>query len=94
MAGKNRVQVDIFGQRIALTGIDDPEYAQRLASLVDARMKAIRGGTNLDFSKVALLTAINLADELLQTKDRLEVTSADVESDARRLTALLEAAFS
>lgn len=94
MAGTDRFYVEILGQRLALKGIDDPAYAQRLAALVDARMRAIKGGTNLDHGKVAILTAINLADELLQTKDRLDHVSADTESDARRLTALLDAAFS
>ena len=90
----DRITVEILGQRLSLKGIGDAEYARRLASLVDARMRAIKGTSNLDISKVAVLTAINFADELFQVRDRLEHLSHDTEADARRLTALVEAAFS
>lgn len=90
----DRITVEILGQRLSLKGIGDAEYAKRLASLVDARMRAIKGTSTLDISKVAVLTAINLADELFQVRDRLEHLNHDTEADARRLTALVEAAFS
>lgn len=94
MADSTRISVEILGQRLTLKGISDPAYAQRLAALVDSRMRAIKAGSTLDYHKVALLTALNLADELLQTKDRLEGLSSDTEKDARRLTALVEAVIS
>ena len=90
----DRITVEILGQPLTLKGIGDADYARKLASLVDARMRAIRGASTLDLSKTALLTAINLADELLQARERLEHLNHDTEADAQRLTALVEAAFS
>ena len=60
------VVVEIYDQVYQLSGTD-PAYIQRLASLVDARMRAISAhGATVDSLRVAVLAALNLADELTQ----------------------------
>jgi cell division protein ZapA len=60
----------------------DPEQVHRSAALVDAKMRAVSAqGRTVDSLRVAVLAALNLADELLQS------TGADArEGHARALT--------
>lgn len=64
----NRVTVEIWGQQVTLRTQNDPEYVQRLARFVDRRMDAIaQKNPRLSTSQVALLAAINVADELFKS---------------------------
>jgi cell division protein ZapA len=73
--------VTIYDQTYHLMG-QDPEQVHRSAALVDAKMRAVSSqGRTVDSLRVAVLAALNLADELLQS------TGADArEGHARALT--------
>lgn len=61
----NKVIVSIFGEDYIVKGNESPEYMEMLASYVDRRMKMIQQRNfNLSNTKIAVLTALNLADEL------------------------------
>jgi len=61
----NKVTVAIFNEDYVVKGEEEPEYIQMLASYVDRRMRMIfQRNPNLSSTKVAVLTALNLADEL------------------------------
>ncbi len=61
----NKVTVDIFNEEYVVKGSENPEYIHMLASYVDRRMKMIQQrNPNLSTIKVAVLTSLNLADEL------------------------------
>ncbi|MEN6328038.1 MAG: cell division protein ZapA [Syntrophomonas sp.] len=61
----NKVIVAIFGEDYIVKGNESPEYMEMLASYVDRRMKMIQQRNfNLSNTKIAVLTALNLADEL------------------------------
>lgn len=58
------VQVEIFGQTYRLRADEDPEYVQNLAAHVDNRMREVARQTSaVDSLKVAVLTALNIADD-------------------------------
>ena len=58
------VTVEIYDQTYHLSGTD-AEHIRRLAELVDARMRAVAAqGRTADSLRVAVLAALNLADEL------------------------------
>ena len=58
------VQVEIFGQTYRLRSEDDPDYVESLAAVVDRQMRDIARETNaVDSLKVAILAALNIADE-------------------------------
>jgi len=64
---KNKVMVQIFGENYALKGDIEPERIMELAAFLDSRMQqAARGNPNLTTTRVAVLTALNLADEYLR----------------------------
>lgn len=60
------VRVNIFNQTYSLRSASgDGEHVERVARLVDERMRAVADGLAVhDVAKVAVLTALNLADEL------------------------------
>lgn len=60
------VTVQIYDQTYHLSG-QDPAHIRALAELVDARMRAVAAqGRTVDSLRVAVLAALNLADELSQ----------------------------
>ena len=64
-AGTNRVSVEIFNQEYIVKGNENAEYIEMLAAYVDRRMRMIeQRNHSLSIVKVAVLTALNLADEL------------------------------
>ncbi len=61
--------VTIFGRTYHLRGHHDPSYLERLAALVDEKMKEVAQATGAaDTVKIAILAALNLADERLQAE--------------------------
>jgi cell division protein ZapA len=59
--------VTIYDQAYHLTG-QDPEHIRQLAEQVDAKMRAVAAqGRTVDSLRVAVLAALNLADELSQS---------------------------
>jgi cell division protein ZapA len=60
------VTVQIYDQTYHLSG-QDPEHVRQLAAQVDAKMRAVaEQGRTVDSLRVAVLAALNLADELSQ----------------------------
>ncbi len=61
------VTVEIYDQTYHLSG-QDAEHIRKLAAQVDAKMRAVAAqGRTVDSLRVAVLAALNLADELSQT---------------------------
>jgi len=82
MADKaNLVHVEIFGQTYAVKAGGDPGYVESLAASVDEQMKDVsRSSGAVDSLRVAVLAALNLADECVRL--RREVEEARRESRA------------
>ncbi len=58
----------------------DPEYIQTLAKFLDTKMRMIAARTKtVDSLRVAILAALNLADEYHQLKTRYEATTKQVD---------------
>ena len=66
------IAVEIYDQIYHLSGTD-PAYIERLAATVDGKMRAVsaQGGT-VDSLRVAVLAALNIADELNRLRVRHE----------------------
>ena len=64
---KGKALVEIFGETYSLRGDDDPEAIVRIAEFVDDRMKKVaRENLRLAPTKVAVLVALNIAEEYLR----------------------------
>jgi cell division protein ZapA len=66
------IGVDIYDQMYHLRG-SDPKYIQRLASIVDSKMRAVAARSNtVDSLRVAVLAAVNIADELARLEEKYQ----------------------
>jgi cell division protein ZapA len=69
-AESQSISVDIYDQVYHLRGTD-PAYIERLAAIVDAKMRAVSAhGNTVDSLRVAVLAALNIADELSTARQR------------------------
>ena len=88
MAAPNDTQyitVEIYDQTYHLRG-QDPVYIQKLADLVDSKMRAVAShGTTVDSLRVAVLAALNVADELLTLEQRHEALTGKLEANQTSL---------
>ena len=87
----NSVRVEIFDQAYNLRGTD-PEYIRRLAEFVDSKMRLIAEQTStVDSLRLAVLAALNIADEYHLMKRKLENGGInDYAVRAQRLTGVLD----
>jgi cell division protein ZapA (FtsZ GTPase activity inhibitor) len=95
MAGKSTVTVRIRGQEFRIRSDDDEESLQRVAGYLDDTMKTVerRTGT-VDSLDVALLTALNLARELVRIREDPALAKAAIPpSRLRSLVDRVEAAL-
>lgn len=66
-------EIEIFGAIYHVRGRDDSDYLQTLARRVDRTMREIAGQvTTVDTAKIAILAALNLADELTRCQQHEE----------------------
>jgi len=83
------VRVEIFDQVYNLRG-SDADYIVKLAEYVDGKMRAVSEQTaTVDSVRLAVLAALNIADEYHLLKQRLGTTSPE----ARRRTSKLASAL-
>jgi cell division protein ZapA len=72
------VSVDIYDQVYHLRGTDTG-YIERLAALVDAKMRAVAAhGSTVDSLRVAVLASLNIADELFTLRERYDALAGSV----------------
>jgi len=80
------VQVEIAGQQLSIRSDEGPEYVQELADYVDGHLRALAGGKRtVSPHRLALLVAIQIADDLFREKDLHQRFRAKVDA---RLQAL------
>ena len=66
---KRSVTVQVAGQRYTLKTDDDDRLVRSLAAYVDTKFREVQKATRTpDTQAVALLTALQLAEELFQTR--------------------------
>ncbi len=87
-----RATVEVFGQSLGLRGENDTSRLQELARFVDRRMREVADRTSsVDTVKIAVLTALNIADELYRERETdLDVRQQDLEKQAQGLLLKLE----
>ncbi len=87
-------EVEIFGTVYNVRGEKDPEYLQELAGLVDGRMRDIaQQVSTVDSAKIAILAALNIADELFQCQRHQEGSRVEVEEKVAQLAGELSKAL-
>ena len=69
------LEIEIFGQqyKIRVKGEEDEKYIGHLTSLVDQKMHEVAvKSKSADMTKIAVLAALNIADELFLSQKKLD----------------------
>ena len=73
-------EVEIFGQTYNVRGEGDPNYLTELARFVDARMREVAAEVaTVDPMKIAILAALNIADEFSRFRRQRDSSTAWIE---------------
>lgn len=89
-ANNGSVRVEIFDQGYNLRGTD-AEYILMLADYVDSKMRAVSAQTHtVDTARLAVLAALNIADEYHILRRKMEGGTSDSSKRARQLLNALD----
>ncbi len=84
------VEVKIMGQRVTLRSDDDEEHIRKVAEYVDGKMQEVSRSTSPRGKySVAMLVALNIADEYHRLKDSHEAVANRVDRLIENLTTVL-----
>ena len=85
------VPVEIHGQRYPIRSGLDPEYVARLAAYVDEKIRAAADSTPTgDSLRLAIIAALNIADELFRARDVNSLRDGELAERAGELERLLD----
>jgi cell division protein ZapA len=87
-------EVEIFGGVYSVRGSEDTEYLQNLAALVDRKMREVAQHVKGDVTRIAILAALNLADELFRAQKQQEGERVEIREKVAELTEELSQALS
>ena len=85
------LSVEIHGQRYPIRSTLDPAYVARLATYVDEKMRAAADSTPTgDALRLAVLAALNVADELFRCRDASRARTGELAERAGELEKILD----
>ncbi len=88
------VTVEIHGQRYPIRSGLDPAYVAELAAYVDEKIRmASRESPAGDTLKLAVLAALNIADEIFRERDEEQRRTSTLRSRASELERVLDLAL-
>ena len=94
MADTRVVHVDVNGQRYPIRSALDPAYVQELAAYVDRKMRAASDAApSSDSLGLAILVALNIADEFFRARDSQLQVDGTVTARAGELERMVDQAL-
>ncbi len=89
------IQVAIFGHEYSIKGSAPSDYINQLADYVDGKMREISDNTSIvSSSKVAILAALNIADELFQSQRDKKQNKDELQDRIENLVKIMDQALS
>jgi cell division protein ZapA len=93
-AGSVFMKIEIFDQTYNVNADGNEEYLAELAAYVDKKMRAVSESTQLvDSVKVAVLAALNIADETFTLRQRTEKLEGPLRQRMEKCVSLVEKAL-
>lgn len=84
-------EIEIFGSVYSVRAGHDQEHLRKLARKVDEDMRQIADQmASVDTTRIAILAALNIADELYQSQRRQEGEREEITERLTRLTRTLD----
>ena len=87
---KRTIEVQILGQRMVLKANDDPRHVERLASYVKRKVDEASAHGPISSAKLALLAALNIADDYFRAMDEVREFKRQVATKSRAMLNELE----
>jgi cell division protein ZapA len=88
------IQVEIFNQSYNVRGDLDEAYVAELAHYVDGKMRSVAAATRtVDSLRIAVLAALNIADEFHALRQRRASAEDDLRFRAERCLQLVDSAL-
>ncbi len=87
------VTVEIMGQRYPIRSSLDPEYITRLAQYVDDKIQSSATQSPSDSVRLAVLAALNIADEYFRLRNGSADTSGQLRLRAGEIEKLVDRAL-
>ena len=84
------VPIHIQGQQYPIRTTLEPEYVLQLAMFVDEKMRAAAESTSGDSLRLAVLAALNIADELFRCRDETDQRNGQLAERTEELERLLD----
>ena len=84
---KTRTTVRIAGREYTIASTDSAEYVSRVAAWVDRRMSELAAATKLPAGQLAVLTAVNAADDMMKSRDEIRRLRAELDALRDRIEA-------
>ncbi|MFQ5691488.1 MAG: cell division protein ZapA [Nitrospinota bacterium] len=93
MAERKTVSVEILGKSYAIRGEADPDYTRGLAQFVEEQMRKVAAQSSaVDTQKIAILAALNIANDLFQARRQEQEKEAEWDRRADALLQMVEKA--
>jgi cell division protein ZapA (FtsZ GTPase activity inhibitor) len=89
---RHTVAVEIAGEKHVLRSDVPPEYTRKVASHVDATIRALPGFRTLEPFRAATLAALSITDELFHARDEIRRLREEADRLTHELADVLEAA--
>ena len=85
----NQIKITIFGQEYSVKAPADPTYIKKIAEYVDTKMREVQSGfsSTQSSNRIAILSAMNITDELFNDKKRGDSDNNEIEE---KITSLIE----
>lgn len=85
------MKIEIYDQSYNLSADQDETYVKELAAFVDSKMRTVADATRtVDSVKVAVLAAVNIADELFTLRQRQEKLEGPLRKRVEKCVAMVE----
>lgn len=86
------MELDLFGQRLTVRSDNDPEAVRAIVDFVNGKLDdAMRGAGAVRSDHVALMVALNIAEELFEERARAKALRKEVRETTRTLVVAVEA---
>jgi cell division protein ZapA len=88
------MKIEIYDQLYSVQADQNEEYLKELAAYVDSKMRTVAEATRtVDTVKVAVLAALNIADEMFALRQRQEKIEGPLRKRVEKCVALVEKAL-
>ncbi len=88
----NQVSISIFGQEYSVKAPADPEYIKKIGEYLDGKMREVQAGftTTQSSTRIAILAAMNITDDLFNSRQASGSEDSEVEEKISTLIELIE----